>query len=47
MAHEEITQGPKQGELPLGDDVEVEVDEEAVEEDIAKDAIETTQMKHY
>ena len=27
MAHEQITQGPKQGELPLGDDVEVEVDE--------------------
>ena len=28
MAHEQITQGPKQGELPLGDDVEVEVEED-------------------
>tara|TARA_Y100001972_G_scaffold77097_1_gene93680 strand:- start:673 stop:3042 length:2370 start_codon:yes stop_codon:yes gene_type:complete len=28
MAHEQITQGPKQGELPLGDDVEVQEDDE-------------------
>ena len=46
MAHEEITQGPKQGELPLGDDVEVEVEEtEAVEEDIDRESVKLDDVK--
>ena len=36
MAHEEITQGPKQGELPLGDDVEVQEDDKEDRTDIGE-----------
>ena len=37
MAHEEITQGPKQGELPLGEDI----DRESVNLDMVKPGLET------